>query len=292
MEIGVIGLGGMGTGMASRLLDQGHTVRVWNRTAAAADGLVGRGAVRAATPADATPKDGVVISMVANDAALEAVTTGEGGLLGVLGGGVHMSMGTVSAGLVRALAERHAAAGSALVSAPVFGRPDAAASGNLRILLSGSAAAKESVRPVVAVLSVAHEDLGEAAEAAALGKIAGNFLIAAALEAMSEAFVLLEKSGVDARAFHRLLAAGPFACPIYANYGKLVLDGTFSPPGFKLALGAKDVGLASDASAAAQVPMPLASLLRDRHLAALAQGRGELDWTAVSLGARADAGLS
>lgn len=290
--IGVIGLGGMGSGIASRLLDQGHQIAVYNRTAAAADALVARGARRAATPADATPPDGVVITMVANDAALEAVTAGEGGLLDRLGPqGVHVSMSTISVALARSLAERHAARGSRFVAAPVFGRPDAAAAGKLWILQSGEAAAKAAVKPVLEAISQGIVDIGETPDAALTGKIAGNFLIASAMEAMSEAMALLEKSGVDARIWHGLMASSLFACPIYANYGRFILDRAFTPPGFRLVLGAKDVGLALAAGQEKQVPMPFASVLRDRFLAAMAQGRGELDWTAIALNAAADAGL-
>ena len=128
-------------------------------------------------------------------------------------------------------------------------------------------------------------------DAAPLGTIAGHFLIASAIEAMGEAFALLGKGGADPRVFHEMMAATIFACPIHANYGRLVLDRAFAPPGFKLALGAKDVGLALAAGTETQTPLPLAGLLRDRFLAAMAQGRGDLDWTAIALGVARDAGM-
>ncbi len=290
--ISVIGLGGMGSGIAGRLLDTGHQVRVFNRTASAADPLVARGARRASTPAEAVEPGGIVITMVANDAALEAVSAGEGGFLDKLGqGGIHLSMSTISAALARSLAERHESHGSAFVAAPVFGRPDAAASGKLWILHSGPAEAKARVRPILDALSQGVVDIGDAPDAAPVAKIAGNFLIASATEAMGEAFALLEKSGVDARVFHELMSKSIFACPIYANYGRFILDRAFSPPGFKLTLGAKDVNLALAAGAETQTPMPLAGLLRDRFLVSMAQGRSDLDWTSIALNAAADAGL-
>jgi 3-hydroxyisobutyrate dehydrogenase-like beta-hydroxyacid dehydrogenase len=290
-EIGVVGLGGMGTGMASRLLETGHAVAVFNRTASAAAPLVARGATQAATPG-AAAASGLVITMVANDAALEQVTTGPGGILDALPkGGVHISMSTVSAALAAALAEKHAARGSHFVGAPVFGRPDAASSGKLWIMLSGAGEAKTKARPILEALSQGIEDLGDKPEAAPLGKICGNFLIGAATEAMGEAFALLEKSGVDGRAWHKLLTSGPFAGTIYTNYGRIILDKKFSPPGFRLVLGAKDVGLALAAGQEMQVPMPFASMLRDRHLAAIAQGRGEWDWASLAVNAAQDAGL-
>jgi 3-hydroxyisobutyrate dehydrogenase-like beta-hydroxyacid dehydrogenase len=289
--ISVIGLGGMGSGIANRLLDTGHSLTVYNRTASAADKFVARGATRAASPADAAAP-GTVITMVANDAALEAVVSGPGGFLEKLGpDGVHISMSTISVALARSLAERHAAAGSQFVAAPVFGRPEAAAAGKLWILHSGAAAAKARVRPLLEAIGQAVHDIGEAPDAAPAGKIAGNFLIAAATEAMGEAFALLTKSGVDTRIWHNLMATSIFACPIYANYGRFILDRAFSPPGFKLTLGAKDVGLALAAAQEHQVPMPFASILRDRFLASMAQGRGDLDWTSIALNALADAGV-
>jgi 3-hydroxyisobutyrate dehydrogenase-like beta-hydroxyacid dehydrogenase len=292
--IGVIGLGGMGSGIASRLLEAGRRVSVYNRTASAADALVARGARRAGTPADAVEPGGVAVTMVANDDALEAVTAGEGGFLDKLGrGGVHVSMSTISAALARSLAERHEARGSAFVAAPVFGRPDAAASGKLWILQSGPAEAKARVRgPVLDAISQGIFDIGTAPDAAPVGKIAGNFLIASAIEAMGEAFALLEKSGADPRVFHQMMSGTIFACPIYANYGRFILDRAFAPPGFKLTLGAKDVGLALAAGTETRTPLPLAGLLRDRFLTAMAQGRSDLDWTAITLNAAADAGLT
>jgi 3-hydroxyisobutyrate dehydrogenase-like beta-hydroxyacid dehydrogenase len=290
--IGVIGLGGMGSGIAGRLLEQGHPVRVYNRTASAADALVARGAERAATPAAAGAPGGIVITMLANDAAVEAVATGPDGFLDRLGeGGLHVSMSTISVALARSLAERHAARGSLFLAAPVFGRPDAAAAGRLWILQSGSEAAKARARPVLEALSQGIFDIGEAPSAAHLGKIAGNFLIASAIEAMGEAFALLAKGGADARVWHDMMGKTIFACPIYANYGRFILDRALSPPGFKLTLGAKDVGLALAAGQENAAPLPFASVLRDRFLAAIAQGRGELDWTAIALNAAADAGL-
>ena len=288
--IGVIGLGGMGGGMANRLLDTGYQVTVWNRSKAAAEPFVARGAKLAATPGDAAAC-GMVITMVANDAALDSVVSGADGVLENLGDGVHISMSTVSVALVQSLAQRHAARGGHFISAPVFGRPVAAASGKLWIMQSGPEAAKARVRPVLETLSQTIHDIGLTPDAAAVGKIAGNFMIAAATEAMGEAFALLAKSGADARVWHEMISSTIFACPIYANYGRFILDRAFSPPGFKLTLGAKDIGLALEAGAGQLVPMPFANVLRDRFMTSIAQGRGEMDWTSIALNALSDAGL-
>jgi 3-hydroxyisobutyrate dehydrogenase-like beta-hydroxyacid dehydrogenase len=289
--VGVIGLGGMGSGMAGQLLSAGFDVTVYNRTQSVADALVGRGAKRARTPAEAATAGGTVITMVANDAALEAVALGEGGFLPALGDGVHVSSSTISAALARKLAAQHAAAGSHWVAAPVFGRPDAAAAGKLWVMLSGNAAAKAKAKPVLDAIGQGTFDIGEAPDAASLGKIAGNFLIGAATEAMGEAFALLRKNGVDARVWHEMMSKTIFACPIYTNYGRFILDEAFSPPGFKLTLGAKDIGLALAAGHESNVPLPFASILRDRFLTSVAQGRGDLDWTSIAINAANDAGV-
>jgi len=292
LEIAVIGLGAMGAGIASRLLDLGARVTVYNRTKAATEPFVARGARAAATPAEAVKPGGIVITMVANDEALEQVTVGPDGFLAALGaGGVHISMSTISATCATALAARHSEAGSDWVSSPVFGRGEVAASGQLWLAVSGSEAAKARVRPVIDALSRGQTDFGTSPDAAPLTKIAGNFMILAATEAMGEAFALLQKNDVSARSFFDMITQSLFAAPIYKTYGPLILDRKFSPPGFRLVLGAKDIGLAIAAATESQTPMPLASLIRDRLLAAMANGRGEQDVTAMTLQAVADAGL-
>lgn len=292
-EVAVIGLGGMGTAMAHRLLDRGQKLAVWNRTAAAAAPLAARGARLAASPADAARTGGIAISMVADDAALVQVTEGPAGLLDSLGaGGVHVSMSTVSPALVARLAAAHEAAGGRLVGAPVFGRPAALRDGKAWVALAGDQAGAARVRPVLASVGQAIHEFGPDPAAASTAKLAGNFMIAAAIEAMGEAFVFLQKQGVDARAFHAMVGSSIFACPIYANYGRFILDGAFDPPGFRLALGLKDVGLFQDAALKAEASLPLASMLRDRFTAALAKGRGALDWTSLALQAAEDSGLA
>jgi 3-hydroxyisobutyrate dehydrogenase-like beta-hydroxyacid dehydrogenase len=292
-SVAVIGLGMMGRGIAARLIESGFDVALYNRSRSAADELEHRGARVLATPADAVTPGGLVITMLANDGALESVTSGPHGFLEKLGeGGVHISMSTISPSLAASLAARHAAVGSYYVASPVFGRPEAAAGGKLWIALSGNASAKSRIQPVLACLSQGVFDLGTAPEAAHVAKISGNFLIAAAVEAMAEAFALVAKNGGNAEAFHGLLAQTIFACPIYQNYGRLILGRQFSPPGFKLALGAKDIGLVLANGRETETPLPLASLLNDRYLAALAKGRGDLDWMAIALDVAADAGLA
>ncbi|WP_342239874.1 NAD(P)-dependent oxidoreductase [Inquilinus sp. OTU3971] len=290
-QVGVVGLGSMGAAMAARLLDQGWPVAVWNRSPAAEEPLLAKGAVRAATPAEAA-SGGIVLSMVADDSALKGVTTGDSGILSGLGpDGVHVSMSTVSPAIAADLAKAHAEAGSAYVGSPVFGRPPAAGSGQLWIAVSGPAAAKDKVRPVLETLGQAVHDFGEAPEAANVVKIGGNFMIAAAIEAMAETFTLLEKHGVSARQAHELYSSSIFAAPIYKNYGGFIVDRKFSPPGFRMPLGLKDIGLAMAAGEKAGVPLPFAAVLRERFIGSIARGRGDLDWTAIALDAAEAAGL-
>ena len=292
LHVAVIGLGAMGSGLANRLLDLGHPVSVYNRTAAAADGLVDRGARRAATPAEAVEAGGLAITMVSNDAALEAVTIGPGGLIEKLDkDGVHISMSTVSAAVVRRLAERHDAGGSHLICAPVFGRGAAAASGKLWIAVAGAEAPKTRAVSLLEQLGQGVFDFGSLPEAAVTAKIAGNFMIVAATEAMAEAFALLQKIGVDTRQFHLMMTQSVFAAAIYQNYGPLILDRKFSPPGFRLGLAAKDIGLVMDAAAASCVPLPLASLVRDRLMAGLANGQADADLTSMAMQTLRDAGM-
>jgi 3-hydroxyisobutyrate dehydrogenase-like beta-hydroxyacid dehydrogenase len=229
--------------------------------------------------------------MLANDEAVRQVTIGQHGLCEKLGkDGVHISMSTISPVLAKSLSEHHEAAGGTYLGAPVFGRPEAAAAGKLWVALAGLAVAKARVAPILSHVSQGVYDLGEQPEIANVAKISGNFMISAAIETMAEAFALIGNNGGDAKAFHALMSETIFACPIYQNYGRAILGGSFSPPGFKLELGAKDIGLVMSSSAQTHTPMPVASLLNQRFLAGLAKGRAALDWTAIAMDVAADSG--
>jgi 3-hydroxyisobutyrate dehydrogenase-like beta-hydroxyacid dehydrogenase len=291
--IGFIGLGQMGEPMARNLMRAGFKLRLYNRTPEKAAALAAEGASAVTRPADAVEPGGVAVSMVANDQALEEVVAGDGGVGAALGqGGVHVSMSTVSPATARRLAELHRRHGSAYVAAPVFGRPEAAAARKLWVCAAGAQAAKERVRPVLQALGQAVYDLGEDPAGANVVKLAGNFLILSAVEAMAEAFTLAQKNGVDESALAKLFGETIFACPIYQNYGKIIAAEAFEPAGFKLALGMKDINLVLDTAEVSGAPMPLASMLHDRLLAAFAKGRQEWDWTAIALESKEDAGLA
>jgi 3-hydroxyisobutyrate dehydrogenase-like beta-hydroxyacid dehydrogenase len=291
-EIGFIGLGAMGVPMAANLLAAGVKLRVWNRTAGKAAPLIAQGATEAATPAAAIATGGVAITMLADDAALESVTLGDNGLAARLGaGGIHVSMSTIAPATAERLARYHADRGGIYVAAPVFGRPENAQARQLVVCTSGPAAAKEKARPLLDAMGRAVFDFGEAPGAANVAKLCGNFLIAAAIEAMAEAFAMAEKSGLDRNQVAAMLTKTLFASPVYQRYGEMVAAKRHTPAGFKLPLGLKDVELVLATGGAARVPMPLAGMLRERIIAGLAKGRDEMDWSALALGVLDDAGI-
>jgi 3-hydroxyisobutyrate dehydrogenase-like beta-hydroxyacid dehydrogenase len=299
--LGFIGLGNMGAPIARNLLAAGHALRVYNRSADTAAAFVAglpddatRARVTlAASPADALPTpDGVVLSIVSNDAALEAITTGPGGLLPALAaaGGVHVCLSTVSPGLTDRLAAAHAAAGAAYVACPVFGRPTAAAAAKLIAVPAGPPGAVDRVAPLLAATAQKVVRAGDKPSGASHLKLAGNFMILATVEACAEAFALAEAAGVDRGAAYDALAGpgGIFASlPIMASYGRMVADGAFEPVGFTAANGLKDATLIADAMAEGGVDAPLAALLRAR-LAALnaAPGGPQRDWASFAAGIR------
>ena len=291
--IGFIGLGNMGQPISTNILKAGFALRVYNRIAHKAQPLVEQGAQQVSRPRDVVEPGGIVVSMVANDSALESITLGEDGILARLGpGGVHISMSTIAPATARRLSELHAERECAYVTAPVFGRPEAAAAGKLWIVSAGAQAAKERVRPILEAIGQKTFDFGEAPEAASLVKVTGNFLIAAAMEAMAEALTLAEKNGVERTAVIEMLSQTIFASTIYQNYGRSIANKQYTPVGFEMQLGLKDVNLALQTAAQSSVPMPLASLLHDRLLTGVAKGRAEMDWMALALGVSEDAGLA
>ncbi len=290
--ISFIGLGSMGLPIAMNLLESGYNLRVYNRTAQKAQPLVEKGAELVSNPADVVEPGSIAISMLANDQAVEEVVLGENGILEKLGsGGVHISISTVSPTTAEKLAQQHQQQGSHYLAAPVFGRPDAAAARKLWICLSGNAAAKERALPLLNVLGQKVFDFGEQVGAANVVKLSGNFLIVSAIEAMAEAFTLAQKNGIERSQVAELFGQTLFACPIYQNYGRLIAQEQYEPAGFKLSLGLKDVELALQTAKESQMPMPLASLVRDRLISAVAKGRGDIDWTGLALGVSEEAGL-
>ena len=290
MKLGFIGIGGMGAAMAANLLKAGHEVTVYNRTPDKARALSSLGARVATRVADACRGE-AVITMLSNDEAVHSVVFDGGGVLASAdSGAVHVSMSTISVGLSARLATAHAAARQRFVAAPVFGRPEAAAAAQLFIVAAGARAAVDDCAPLFNAMGQRLFYLGVESTAANLVKLSGNFLIASVIESLGEAMALIGKAGIDQRTYLDLLTSTLFNVPLYKNYGGLIVEQKFEPAGFAAALGLKDIHLTLTAAEDLRVPMPLASLLRDRFLTLLARGGEALDWSAIARLSAADAG--
>lgn len=278
MDVGMIGLGQMGSGMAGRLIEAGHRVIVWNRDRAKAAPFGERGAVIAASPADAARAD-LVLTMLANDEAVEMVVFGEDGLLTAGPGLLHVSCSTVSVGLTNRLAAAHEAADQRFVSAQVLGRPDVAATGRLSVIAAGPAADLDAAQPAFDAIGAKTIRMGERPAMAAAAKTALNFGIAAVIQTISEQIRIAGAQGVTAVRMAELLVETEFGSRIFAGYAPMITTGRFEPAGFPLRLGRKDVGLAI--ATANDASLPLADLLAFRMDAIIAAGGGERDWCAL-----------
>jgi 3-hydroxyisobutyrate dehydrogenase-like beta-hydroxyacid dehydrogenase len=292
MNIGFIGLGNMGSGMARNLLRAGHALTGYNRTRSRAESLAAEGAQIAASPAEAARDAEAVITMLADDAALEGVVFGRDGILGALPrGAVHISMSTVSPALSRRLAEAHAGAGQAFVAAPVLGRPEAAAAAKLIIIAAGAEPEVARCQPLFGAMGQKTIAVSADPPAANVIKLCCNFFIVSIIESLGESFALARKSGIEAGKLLEVLTGTPITAPLVSSYGGIIANEKYSPAGFRLKLGLKDVRLVLGAGDAAGCPLPFASILRDNFLAAMARGYGDLDWSAIAKLAAENAGL-
>jgi 3-hydroxyisobutyrate dehydrogenase-like beta-hydroxyacid dehydrogenase len=291
MDVGIVGLGNMGSGIAKSLLRAGHRVTAYNRTRARADALVSSGAKVATTVAEACRGE-AVLTMLADDAAVESVVFGESGILSTLpSGGIHVSLSTISVALSDKLAAAHANAGQQFVAAPVFGRPDAAEAAKLAVVAAGPPASVDRCKPLFEAMGPKLLVIGEKPSLANVVKLSGNFLIASVLESMAEAIAFARKSGVDPAALLDFLTSTLFNAPVYKTYGGLIVEGNYNKVGFALPLGLKDTRLVLQAAEAQSVPMPIASVVRDRFITAIARGHENSDWSVLGLVAAEDAGL-
>lgn len=291
MKTGFVGLGSMGSPMAVNLLRAGHELTVFNRTRSRAEELAGEGARVADSPADAARNAEALITMLADDHAVEEVLF-NGVIGGLRRGAIHISMSTISVACSKRLAGAHRAAGQFYVAAPVFGRPDAAAAAKLWVVAAGPPEQIGRCRPLFDAIGQGVFVVGGEPSAANVVKLAGNFMLASMLETLGEAVALARKSGVDARRFLEIMTGTLFKSPAYETYGTLIAEERFEPAGFRLRLGLKDVKLALGAADGAAVPMPLASLVRDHLLSAVARGYGDKDWSALARVIAENAGLS
>ena len=283
MKVGFIGLGNMGSGMARNLINKGHTLTVYNRTQSRAEPFTSLGARIAETSSEAAAEAEVLITMLADDAAVEGVIFAPGNANQALpAGAVHISMSTIGVALSRRLAEAHRETKQHYVAAPVFGRPDVAAAGKLFVVAAGPAEQIKRCQPLFDAIGQKTFMAGEEPHAANAIKLAGNFLITTVIEGLAEAFAFGRKFGVDPHAFLEILTGSLFPAPVYQTYGDIIASERFEPVGFKLPLGLKDNRLLLAAAEEATVPMPMASLVHDRFVAALARGLGESDWAAIA----------
>ncbi len=284
MKIAFVGLGNMGLAMARNLLRAGHDLTVFNRSREKAAAC---GARVADSPAEACRNCEAVVTMLADDHAVEAVFYGHAGLLsGMKPETIHVSSTTMSTALARRLAAAH----EATIAAPVFGRPDAAEAKKLLVVTAGQPALVERCRPLFDAIGRAIFVAGTEPWQANAVKLCGNFMIASMLEAFGEAFATLRKAKVDPHLFLEVMNAF-FASPVYANYGSMAADQRFEPAGFALRLGLKDVRLVLETAEECVSPMPLASLVRDQLLDAMAHGQESMDWSSLVKVSARGAGL-
>ncbi|MBI3304231.1 MAG: NAD(P)-dependent oxidoreductase [Deltaproteobacteria bacterium] len=291
-DIGFIGLGNMGLPMAHNLFTAGYALHVFNRTKARADGLLTQGATWALSPRAVAEQTGIVISVLADDAALQDVALGEQGVLaGLVKDGVHVDMSTVSPDTSKRLAQLYRKHGVHFIAAPVFGRPEAAAAAKLWICPSGPAEAIERCRPLFDAMGQGVIVVGAEPHLANALKLVGNFFVVSAIETLSEAFTLAEKAGLRIETVLAVIKA-LLPVPLFQGYGTRMARSEFSPPGFGLRLGLKDVSLMRKLADQVAAPLPLADLAHGHLQAALAKGRGDLDWGALITVVRELAGLA
>lgn len=281
MNVGFIGLGSMGKGIAANLLKAGHQVRVWNRSKHAVTELIANGASEATTPDEAFSGD-AVLSMLADDEAYKKVFLASGLLEKTQARPIHVNMATVSAAFAADFSRLHADRGIAYVAAPVFGRTEVAVAGKLNVLAAGPPAAIDLVQPLFDAIGQKTWRVGENPVHANVIKIAGNFLIACAIEAMGESMGMAERYGIAPQTIFEIMTNTLLSSPVYKTYGSLIVDRKYEPAAFRLRLGLKDVRLALAAGEAANLPLPFGSILRDHLLEAIGNGDGDRDWSALA----------
>jgi len=292
MKVGFIGTGRMGSAMVARLLAAKHEIGVYNRTPAKLKPLTDAGAKVVGSVADAARFGEVTYTMLADDAALEDVVYRQGLLDSLPKGGIHLCAGTHGIPVIRKIKEVHAAKGHVLVAAPMMGRPELVSSGTAGVFASGPAAALEKCKPLFAAIARRTFEGGADPEAATAMKIANNFVLGCAIEAMGEGFALTRKYGVDTSVFYDVMTDGLFNCSAYKVYGKIMVDESYSKVGQMAALGLKDANLALEAGFLASVPLPSGNVWRDRLVGAVAHGDGDKDWAVMALEQARASGLA
>lgn len=291
-EVAFLGLGAMGSAMASRLLDEGFVVTIWNRSREAIDALTDHeGVVVAESPAAAFQATEIVHSMLADDAALLAVFDDD--LLATTPAGrVHVNHATISPAAARELAERHARYGVGFVQAPVLGRSTIAATGGLLVVASGDPAHVAAAMPSLQALGQKTWNLGVDVAMASVVKIAVNYSLISAMQSIAESVSLVETTGIDSSQFVEILTHTAFSGAAHKGYAPIIAEKRYEPVGFAMSLGLKDLGLAEAAAAEQGVALPIAPVLHELFEAAMADAElSELDWSAVAEVTRRRSGL-
>ncbi|MCC6473388.1 MAG: NAD(P)-dependent oxidoreductase [Burkholderiales bacterium] len=293
MKIGFIGAGRMGQAMARRLVAAGYELAIFNRTPGKIAALLQSGALEAASLAAAARHGEAVFTMLADDAALDEIATAQGGLLESLpAGSIHVCSGTHGIGVIRRLKAAHAARGQILVTAPMLGRPELVASGEAGVVVAGPPQARRRCAPLFAAIGRRSFEAGDDPESATAIKIANNFVLGCAIEAMGEGFALVRKFGVAPEVFHDVMTDGLFAASAYKVYGRIIVEQSYDRVGQMAVLGLKDANLALAAGEAAGVPLPSGNVWRDRLVGAIAHGDGAKDWAVMALEQARASGLA
>lgn len=291
MKVGWIGLGNMGSAMARNVMKAGHELIVYNRTRSRAEALQAEGAKVAGSPAEVAAAP-VLVTVLADDQALEQIIFGSGKVLETLArGSIHISMSTISVALAKRLAEAHREAGQSYISAPVLGRPEAAAAAKLFIIVAGPGEVALQCQPLFDAIGQRTYTIGEDASLANVIKLSANFLIASVIESLGESFALVRKYGINPQQYLEFLTTSLFDAPAYKTYGTLIAQDRYEPAGFKLPLGLKDIRLTLAAAESMAVPLPVASLVHDHMVTAIARGGQESDWSSIARLAAENAGL-
>jgi len=278
MKVGFIGLGRMGAGMAGRVQGAGYQLTVFDAIATQTAALAAAGARVTTSVADLCQERDVVVSMLVEDATILAVATGPEGLVDSLTpGAIHLVMGTHGVATIRTLEAKHAEAGQVLVAAPVLGRPDLAAAGQLGIVVGGPLEAAARVRPLLDAMGRRLFEAGPKPESATAIKLANNAVLGCAMIAMAEGFSLVRRYDVDPQVFQDVMTEGLFSAPAYKVYGQKMVDESYDQVGSPITVGLKDAGLIAAAAALARVPMPSHNVYLDRLLGAVAHGDADRD---------------
>jgi 3-hydroxyisobutyrate dehydrogenase-like beta-hydroxyacid dehydrogenase len=278
VKVGFIGLGRMGQGMARRILSGGHNLAVHDAVISQLSDLAAAGATPASTVADVCEDRDVVVTMLVEDSVVTDVALRPGGIRDSLpAGGIHLAMGTYGVAAIRTLAAAHTEAKQFLVAAPVLGRPDLAASGQLGIVTAGPDDAVARCEPVLQLIGRRTFHAGVLPEAATVVKLMNNLVLGSAMIAMAEGFSLVRKYGVEPQVLYDVMTEGLFAAPAYKGYGKTMVDRTWDHVGSPITVGLKDANLIQAAADIARVPLPGFNVYRDRLLGAVAHGDGEKD---------------